>query len=331
MNQSVGLFSRLVTTAALTLAAASIGVDFAIAQDDKFPSKPINMVTHAGPGGGTDITTRMMMVMGRTELGQELVVLNKTGGSGVTALQYAISQPRDGYTVMTITQTHIFQILQEKVPLKIDDLVGVARATVDPQVIAVKADSPIKNLKDLVQASKAKQGGLKWGTTHVGGADHIAIHVFTKAAGGIPYAIVPFRGGGDIVTNVVGGNIDIALINYAEGEAQFKSNLIRAIAVLGDKRLDSIKETPTAAEQGVKNTAATVRGFAVLKGVPDDRLAMLEKGMVKAMQHPIYQGYLSQSGMPAESVTGRDDWNKMIRQMYEESKEALIDLGMMKK
>ena len=331
MEKTIGLARKLLCVSALSAALACITTGLALAQDDKFPSKTISMVTHSGPGGGTDITTRMMMVMGRTELGQELVVVNKTGGSGVAALQYAMSQPRDGYTVMTVTQTHIFQILQEKVPLKIDDLVGVARATVDPQVIAVKADSPIKNLNDMIEASKAKQGGLKWGTTHVGGADHIATHIFTKAAGGIPYAIVPFRGGAEIVTNVVGGNIDIALINYAEGESQFKSNLIRAIAVLGEKRLDAIKDTPTAIEQGVKNTGATVRGFAVLKGVPDDRLATLEKGMVKAMQHPVYQGYLTQGGMPTESVTGREEWNKMIRQMYEESKEALVDLGMMKK
>ena len=217
---------RGVLRASLALAAAAIlNLDPAAAQDENFPSRTISMVTHAGPGGGTDITTRMMMVIARAELGQELVVLNKTGGSGVAALQYAMSQPRDGYTVLTITQSHIFQILQEKVPLKVDDLVGIARATLDPQIIAVRADSPIKDLKGLIEASKAKLGGLKWGTTFVGGADHVAIHSFAKALGGIPYVVVPFRGGGDIVTNLVGGNLDAALLNYAEGESQFKSNI----------------------------------------------------------------------------------------------------------
>jgi tripartite-type tricarboxylate transporter receptor subunit TctC len=148
---------RGVLRASLALAAAAIlNLDPAAAQDENFPSRTISMVTHAGPGGGTDITTRMMMVIARAELGQELVVLNKTGGSGVAALQYAMSQPRDGYTVLTITQSHIFQILQEKVPLKVDDLVGIARATLDPQIIAVRADSPIKDLKGLIEASKAK-------------------------------------------------------------------------------------------------------------------------------------------------------------------------------
>jgi putative tricarboxylic transport membrane protein len=321
---------RVVWAGVAAAAAALLGLDPAAAQDETFPSKTISMVTHAGPGGGTDITTRMMMVMGRAELGQELVVLNKTGGSGVAALLYAMSQPRDGYTVLTITPSHIFQILQEKVPLKIDELVGIARATLDPQIIAVRADSPIKDLKGLIETSKVKQGGLKWGTTFVGGADHIAIHNFAKAAGGIPYVVVPFRGGGDIVTNLVGGNLDVALLNYAEGESQFKSNMIRAIAVLHENRLDTLKDTPTSHEQGIPSSAATVRGFAVLKGVPEERVKALEAGMVKAMKHPVYQVYLGQGGMPATSVVGREEWTKMLRQIYDESKTALTELGILK-
>jgi tripartite-type tricarboxylate transporter receptor subunit TctC len=322
--------SRSLVAAAAAAALVATLATASYAQE-KFPSKPISMVTHAGPGGGTDITTRMMMVAAAKPIGQELTVVSKSGGSGTVSLQYAMSQPKDGHTVLTITQSHIFQILQGKVPLTIDDLVGVARATLDPQVIAVKADSPIKDLKDLVAASKAKQGGLKWGTTFVGGIDHVAIHNFTKAAGAIPYAVVAFRGGGDIVTNLVGGNLDVALINYAEGEAQFKSKQIRAIAVLDEKRIDSIKDVPTAIEQGIRNTAYTVRGFAVLKGTPEDRIAHLEKGMVAAMKHPVYEAYLTQGGMPLTSVAGSAEWTKMIREIAVESRTALTELGILKK
>lgn len=314
---------------AALLALAAVGAS-AIAQE-KFPSKPISMVTHAGPGGGTDITTRMMMVAAAQPIGQELTVVSKTGGSGTVSLQHAMAQPRDGHTVLTITQSHIYQILQGKVALQIDDLVGVARATLDPQVIVVKADSPIKTLADLVTASKAKQGGLKWGTTFVGGIDHIAIHQFTKAAGGIPYAVVAFRGGGDIVTNLVGGNLDVALLNVAEGESQFKAGQIRGIAVLDEKRIDLIKDVPTAAEQGIKNNAYTVRGFAVLKGTPEDRIAHLEKGMLEAMKHQVYQNYLATGGMSPASVAGSAEWTKMIKQIAEESRVALTELGILKK
>jgi tripartite-type tricarboxylate transporter receptor subunit TctC len=297
---------------------------------EAYPEKTINVVTHAGAGGGTDITTRMMMLRGRRVFKQDMVVVNKRGGSGSAALMYVNSQPRDGYTMMTITQSHLFQIAQGKVPLKIDDLIGIARATDDPQIICVPANSPIKTLEDLIAASTAKgEGGLKWGTTFAGGADHVAIHNFTKAAGGIRYTIVPFKGGGAIVTNLVGGNIEAALLNYAEGEAQFTAGEIRPVAVLAEKRIASLADTPTAKEQGIDSVASTVRGFAVLKGVPEDRMKTLENGLLKAMSHPVYQGYLEGSGMPKDSVVGMDEWNNVIRRMYEESHTALKELGLL--
>ena len=297
---------------------------------DEFPENTINVVTHAGAGGGTDITTRMMMLRGRRALGQDMVVVNKRGGSGAAALNYLHSQPRDGYTIMTMTQSHIFQIVQGKVPVKIEDVVGLARATLDPQIVCVRDDSPIKSMADLVAASKAKDGGLKWGTTFAGGADHVAIHTLMKAAGEVPYTIVPFKGGGDIVTNLVGGNVDAALLNYAEGETQFNANELRPIAVMAKERIASLPDTPTTGEVGVDATAATIRGFVALKGIPEDRLGALEQGLLNAMKHSVFQGYLNTAGMPSASVVGREEWTAMIRQIHEDSKTALTELGMLK-
>lgn len=313
--------------------ALAAGVGFALGQaalaQEEFPSETIKVVTHAGPGGGTDITTRMMMLRGRRAFDEDMTVVNKRGGSGAAALMYVDSQPRDGHTIMTITQSHIFNILQDKVPIKIDDLVGIARATDDPQVVVVPASSDIDSLDALVAASKEAEGGLKWGTTFVGGADHVAIHNFAKAADGIEYTIVPFKGGGDIVTNLVGGNVDAALLNFAEGESQFESGELRPIAVLAEERIAGLSDTPTAKEEGVDAIGSTVRGFAVLKGVPEDRVAALEEGLVKAMKHPVYQNYLEGGGMAGTSVVGRDEWNAHIRRIHDESQTALKELGLM--
>lgn len=309
------------------LGTLALGGTAAFAQD-KFPSKTINVVTHAGPGGGTDITTRMMMLRGRRVFGQDMVVVNKRGGSGAASLQYVNQQPRDGYTIMTITQSHIFQILQKKVPVKIEDMVGLARATDDPQIIVVNAKSPIQTADDLIAASKKASGGLKWGTTFVGGADHVAIHLFCKKAKGIEYTIVPFKGGGDIVTNLVGGNVDVALLNYAEGESQFNAGELRAVCSLSRKRIGSLGDTPTAKEVGIDYTASTVRGFACLSGVPEDRIKVLSEGLVKAMEHSVYQGYLANGGMPDDSVIGQEEWTAEIRRIHDDSVGALKDLGL---
>ena len=308
--------------------ALALGGVGALAQE-KFPSKTINVVTHAGPGGGTDITTRMMMLRGRRVLKQDMVVVSKRGGSGSAALVYVNKQPRDGYTIMTITQSHIFQILQKKVPVKIEDMVGLARATDDPQIIMVNQNSPIKTADDLIAASKKATGGLKWGSTFVGGADHVAIHLFCKAAKGIEYTIVPFKGGGDIVTNLVGGNVEVALLNYAEGESQLASGDLRAVCSLSRDPIKSLGGAPTARQAGVDNIASTVRGFACLSGIPQDRVDILSKGLVKAMSHSVYKGYLSNGGMPADSVTGHKEWTAEIRRIHENSVGALTDLGLL--
>ena len=316
----------LITTGAGALA---IGVGApSLARAEEYPAKTLNVVTHAGPGGGTDITTRMMMLRGRRVFKQDMVVVNKRGGSGSAALMYVNSQPRDGYTFMTITQSHIFQIIQKKVPITIDQLVGLARATDDPTVVAVPTNSPINTLEDLIKASKEKSGGLKWGTTFAGGADHVGIHNFAKKAEGIEYTIVPFKGGGDIVTNLVGGNVDAAILNYAEGESQFSSGELKPVVSLSAERIAGVPDTPTAKEQGVEALASTVRGFAVLSGVPEDRQKVLSDGLVKAMGHSVYQGYLANGGMPSASVVGQDGWNEHIARIFSESETALKELGL---
>jgi tripartite-type tricarboxylate transporter receptor subunit TctC len=256
-------------------------------------------------------------------------VVSKTGGSGAAALQYLKSQECDGHTIMTLTQSHVLQIAQGKVPVTIDEVVGLARATLDPQIITVRADSDIQSLDDLIAQSEETEGGLKWGTTFVGGADHLAIHNFTKAAGGIPYTVVPFVGGGDIVTNLMGGDVQVGILNFAEAESQFTSNDFRAVAVLAPERISSLPDAPTAIEQGVDAEESTVRGFVTLNCVPEERLQVLEDGLLEALNHGVYQGYLQTSGMPDDSVVGREEWTAQIRRIHDQSQQALKDLGML--
>src|SRR3981081_3893338 len=116
-----------------------------LAAQEKFPSKTVEIVTHSGAGGGTDITARMMMVHAPEAFGTEFAVANRVGGSGAAALAYAAGKPRDGPTVLLITQSHLLTIMQGKATVKYEDLVGVARATSDPQVLMVGQSSPLTN------------------------------------------------------------------------------------------------------------------------------------------------------------------------------------------
>jgi putative tricarboxylic transport membrane protein len=169
------------------------------AAQEKFPSKPIEVVTHAGVGGGTDLTARMMMVQAPATLGTELVVVNKTGGSGSAALGYADGRAKDGHTILLLTQTHMLTILQGRAGnVKAEDIVGVARATDDPQILMVGAKSPYKTPQEFIEAAKKKS--MKFGTTQIGSIDHIAVTGFAGKAGLEKPTVVPFRGGGDIIS-----------------------------------------------------------------------------------------------------------------------------------
>ena len=140
---------------------------WATEKDGKFPSKTIQVVIHASYGGGTDTTARMMMVRARRTLGVDMQVVAKRGGSGAKAHQYAATKAKDGYTLLALTQSHLYTIARGKSVLTIDDVVGVARAMDDPTFITVGGKSKYKSLADLVSASKDK--ALNWGVAQIGG------------------------------------------------------------------------------------------------------------------------------------------------------------------
>lgn len=295
---------------------------------EKFPSKPIEVVTHSGAGGGTDITARMMMVHAPGVFGTELVVANRVGGSGAAALAYAAGRPRDGHTILLVTQSHLLTILQGKSAVKYDEIVALARATADPQVLMVGKSSPVKNAQDLIAAGKARK--LKAGVTHIGSIDHITLVGFARKAGLQAPTAIPFRGGGDIVVNVVSGNLDVGMLNFAEAESQIKAGDVRPVMVLSAKRLKVLPDVPTAKELGIDAEYDTVRGFVTLKDTPEDRLKVLEEGLIKAMKGQMYATYIDTSGQSPDSVTGRAAWQAQLDTMYKDAESELKTLGPVK-
>jgi putative tricarboxylic transport membrane protein len=312
----------LLGAGALAFAPASLRAQ------ESFPSRTIEVVTHAGVGGGTDITARMMMVQAPAELGQEFTVVNRTAGSGAQALQYLASKPADGHTLILVTQTHLLTQLRTPSLPQFADLIPVARATADPQLVLVRRDSPLRTPADLVNAGKERS--LRFGGTQVGGVDHVTIFSFARAAGMQRPTLVPFRGGGEIVINLVGGNIDTAVVNPGEAEPQLRAGELRPLLSLADQRLSVFADVPTARELGFEATGYTLRGFCVLKGTPEDRVARLEQGLVRAMSGPIYKTYLENTGQAPDSVAGREVWGAQLAQFNQDGREALTALGMLR-
>jgi len=324
---TINLFARRGWLLAATTMLCSLVLGTAVAQE-KFPSKPIEVVIHSKYGGGTDTTARMMMIRTRRILGVDMVVTSQRGGSGAKAHQYALGKPRDGYTVLALTQTHLYTIARGKSPLTIDDVVGVARAMDDPTFITVAAEGPYQSLEDLVAASKDK--ALNWGVAQVGGTEHIGLALFAKEAG-IKFKAVPFGSGAQMVQALMSGAIDATLPNVSEGGAQVRDGTFRALAVMNDKRLADYPDVPTTFEKGYEVKTSTTRGYWVLKGTPQDRIDFLSEAMVKAMKHETFANYLKSAGLSVDdSVAGHEVWDKHIKEEYAKAKEALQELGLLK-
>ena len=327
MQLNFQFFNRILLSAGLAMVVGLAGTSIVLAQE-AFPSKPIEIVIHSKYGGGTDTTARMMMIRSRRVLGVDMQVTSKRGGAGASAHQYAASKPKDGYTVLALTQSHLYTIALGKSILSIDDIVGVARAMDDPTFITVSAAGPYKTLADIIKASKKK--ALNWGVANIGGTEHIGLAQFAKEAG-IKFKVVPFGSGAQMVQALMSGAIVGAVPNVSEAGAQIQDGTFRPLAVMAEKRLNDYPDVPSTVELGFNAKTSTTRGYWVLKGTPPDVIETLSKGMVKAMKHDVFANYLKSNGLdPESSVAGHEVWDKQIKEEYAKAVVSLKELGLIK-
>jgi putative tricarboxylic transport membrane protein len=316
----------LVRPAAVATAFAIAGFAGSLQAQDSFPSETIQVVTHSGVGGGTDVNARMITQQVQETSGIEMEIVNRIGGAGALALSYLNSRPADGHTVMFLTPSHLYAIAQGRSPIKFEDLVPLVRATDDPQVLMVKTGGEIESFEDLIEQSK--EGSLKWGTTHVGSIDHVAIHKLSQAAD-FEYDVVPFEGGAEVATNLVGGNIAAAFVNVSEAGSLIDAGEITPIAVLSEERVDVLPDVPTAKEKGYDVLAATVRGMVAAPGVPAERVQKLREVLLEAMQTEAYREFLATNGMSPDAAAGPDVWEAQMQRIYNDGLEVLGELGML--
>ena len=321
-------------------AVLALGLTAGLTQaQEKFPSKTIEVISHASPGGGTDTTARMMMIRARRYLKKaagkknsgkvDMVVTYQRGGGAAKAHRYFKAQPADGYTIIALTQTHLYTIARGNSPITIDDIVGVARAMDDPTFITVGKDSPYKTLEQLIAASKKKP--LNWGVAQIGSTEHIGLARFAKVAG-IKYKVVPFGSGGKMISALMAGAIDATLPNVSEGKSQVEDGTFIALAVMDETRLKDFPNVPTTFEKGYKIKVTTTRGYGVKKGTPPEVIKILEKALLKAMKDDVFANYLKGSGLdPATSPAGSKVWNKQLKEMYAVAAEGIKELGFGKK
>ena len=287
--------------------------------------KAIQSITHAGFGGGTDVTTRMMLLRTRRELKQDMQLVNKKGGGGAASMDYLMSLPADGNSILTWTTGHAVSMALGKTKVKLSDMVPLARGTDDPQLFVVNCKSSFKDAKKFVSQQKKKS--FSYGTTHTGGIDDVSAVAFTKKGKLKDPKIVAYKGVAPIKTNLIKGDIDVGVLNLGEALTEINEGKLCVAVVLAKKRMAKLSKVPTATELGIPVALSTVRGFVTKKGVSAERAKELENGMLKAMGHNYYKNFLTEIGIDDTSVVGADEWGKQMEEMLAEMTAQLKALG----
>lgn len=272
---------------------------------NKFPTKPITLITHTKAGSPTDVMVRQLGRAAEPILGQPVVVVNKPGGSGAAQMASLRSAAPDGYTLGACTPTHVGAMqgpLKEK--FSVQDFCWLCRIEIDPYIIIVRSDKPWKNLKEFVDFARKNPGKLKVGGYGAVGSGHnIAFNIFAKAAG-IQVIWTPYEGTNDAVTAVLGGHVDAANSNPGQVTQFVEAQKLRVLGVMSGKRLPGLPDVPTYGEAGypVETGWDQFRGIFGRKEIPESIQEKISQVFLQAAQTSAFVDYLKKTQMTDGSM-----------------------------
>ena len=283
---------KLVSAAAVGLIALS-----SLAQSD-YPNKPIKLIVPFPPGGTSDVMGRMV----NDELGkilkQPVIVENVGGAGGVIGTERGAKAPADGYTIIQtgVGQNAVAHGLDANLKYNSNtDFIHLTQVHTGPNVLLVHPSLPFKTLKDLVDFAKANPGKLDYGYTHAS-SGHMAMELFKQTAG-IFLTGIPYRGGGPMMTDLLGGTIKIMFINQDVALQHVKAGKLRPLAVTTVKRNPLYPDVPSIAESGYKGfESLSWSGLSIQKGTPPAVVEKLEAAMVQVMSSPAIKQRLESQG-----------------------------------
>jgi tripartite-type tricarboxylate transporter receptor subunit TctC len=238
-----------------------------------YPAKPIRMIVTAAAGSGPDITARIVGQRLTAALGQSVVIENRPGAGGSIAAELAAKAPPDGYTlVMASAGSHaVSPALYPKLSWDpVRDFVPITIVAVAPNILIVHPSLPVKSVRELIALAKARPGELSFGSGGSGSTAHLSGELFRTMAN-IKIVHIPFKGAPSAALGVIGGQVEMALLNLPPTLPQVKSGRLKGLAVTTAKRTSAIPELPTIAEAGVPGyEASTWYGVMAPAGTPGE-------------------------------------------------------------
>jgi len=292
-----------------------------------WPTKPVKFVVPYPPGGSTDPMARLIGAKLSDSLGQQFVVENRSGASGTIGTAFVAKSPADGYTFIFVFDYHaVNPFLIPDLPFDtVKDLAPVTLIGTAPMAIATGAAKPYKSFDDVVAAAKAKPNTVSIGSVGNGSLGHLTM-VLVQQTSGIRLIHIPYKGGGPMTADAVGGQIDLAIGSVAVITPHVNGGKLRAVAVTGDTRSRALPDVPALAEQGLPGFSA-LAWWAIFApaGVPKPIMDKFHAELVKAFNLPDVRKLLTET-LGIDLVVGPPEglqkwlademqrWGKVVRE-----------------
>ena len=292
------------------------------------PTKPITFVVPYAPGGGSDVLGRS--IVGVIEGGKlcpvAIIVENKPGGGATFGTTSVAQSKGDTHLLLTFVSGQVAApMVAGKGAATFHDLTLICSLAIDEQLIVVKTDSPIKTVEDIVTA--AKQRALTIGGTATGQEDQMCNRLFEKTAG-IKVRYVPLNSGGECITALLGGHVDMIWANPSEFVPQWEAKNVRPIVVAKETRLAMLPDVPTFREKGYNVTFKMFRAIAAPPGIPTETTAYYENMMKKMSELPGWKEKYIKNYMLTPSWMGSKEFTQFVTQSELLFKGILTELGL---
>jgi len=317
---------------AIFLMAAMLVSTIAVLAAEWKPSKPIEFVAPFAPGGGSDVLARSIasIIEGEKLCPQPLIVVNRAGGSGLVGTTSVVQQKGNPHVLVTFIpgQAQAALVAGKGAPT-FRELTLICGLALDEQLIVVKTDSPLKTIRDIIAEAKRRPAELTIGGTGTGQDDQICQRLFERSAG-IRMRYVPFKSGGEAVTALLGGHVDMIWANPPEFVPQWEAKMVRPVAVAKATRMTEFPDVPTLREIGHDVTYFFYRGIGAPQDIPAEAAAFYENMFKRMAESSSWKENYLKKYMLSPGWMGSKEFTKVVAQNEEESKEILKDLGLLK-
>ncbi len=299
-----------------------------VAAQEKYPSRPIELIVHYAPGGGTDIIMRQLAQIIEPMLGQKVVVVNKPGGGGLLGVAAVTQAKPDGYTLGGVANAPLTMVPHiQPAPYSPTDYVPVSLIDTVPTVLCVKAEFPASNAKELIEHMRSNPGKYTYGNDGVGAIIQLSFErIFLKM--GVKARPVPFGGAGETLKNYLGGHVNIYGGAITTILPYVKDGTTKCLLLTGPDRVASLPQASSLTELGIPEASTlTWHGVVAPKGLAPDRLALLEQTFQQAARSAKFREYMETRDLKVVASSGIE-FRKLIDSEYVAMGQVIKAIGL---